>query len=330
MREPLPITIPFERSYGLICAFQLGPVAPLEEGDTEQRAGKLSWLHFNLSDARARAWLESKSNMPAPLLSLFMDGDARPRVIVTADAVLAVLDDFHHDFRDDPEAFGAIRIYLTETRFISARPRALKTIDVVRRELASGEEDPDSPLSLFVLFIERLSTMFAETVTALMDSVDDAEDALLTGQITQQAATLGRIRRLLLRLRRHLGSNRSAVRILRTQLPKFCTPQHRERLLESIDHLDHSAQDLDLVQDRTRLLQEEIAGKQAEATNRNLYLISVATTILLPVTLVTGIWGMNVGGLPWADDPAGFHRIALLIAGVAVGALLLLHRSRVL
>src|SRR5262245_27043086 len=127
MRELPPVTIPFERSYGLICAFQLGPVAPLEEGDTVERAGKRSWLHFNLSDGRARAARESESKMPAALLSLFMEGDARPRVVVTGDAILAILDDFHHDFRDDPEAFGAIRIYLSETRFISARSRALKT-----------------------------------------------------------------------------------------------------------------------------------------------------------------------------------------------------------
>jgi zinc transporter len=80
------------------------------------------------------------------------------------------------------------------------------------------------------------------------------------------------------------------------------------------------------VQERARLLQEEIASNMNEATNRNLFVLSIATTTLLPITLITGIFGMNVRGLPFAEHPHGFYLVMLGIAATVVLALWLLRR----
>jgi zinc transporter len=77
-------------------------------------------------------------------------------------------------------------------------------------------------------------------------------------------------------------------------------------------------------------LQEEVSGMLAEATNRNLFLLSIVTTALLPATLLTGIWGMNVGGLPWSEDAHGFLWSGLSVLGSIALSLALLRGSRVL
>ena len=64
--------------------------------------------------------------------------------------------------------------------------------------------------------------------------------------------------------------------------------------------------DLESIQERARLLQEEIVSRTGEATNLNLYIVSFLTAIFLPITLVTGIFGMNVAGLPWVEEEGGF------------------------
>jgi zinc transporter len=80
------------------------------------------------------------------------------------------------------------------------------------------------------------------------------------------------------------------------------------------------------VQERARLLQEEIAARMGEATSRNLFVLSIATTTLLPITLITGIFGMNLRGLPMADHPHGFHVVMVGIAVTVLVALWLLRR----
>ena len=103
----------------------------------------------------------------------------------------------------------------------------------------------------------------------------------------------------------------------------------RQHLHEVAERMEAVAQDIELVQERTRLLQEEIAGRLNEATNRNLFFLSVITATMLPVTLITGIFGMNVGGLPWLSDPRGVHWVTGIMVMAVVSVLLLLRRRRI-
>jgi zinc transporter len=210
---------------------------------------------------------------------------------------------------------------------LSGRRPALKAVDRLRRELLGGLEVA-APIELFEQYIECLTETFSVVVAKLGKSVEDAEDEVLAGTFKDQGAALGRIRWLLARLRRHIGANRSALRALPTRLPLFCDAERRQSMGNAIDRLVGVAQDLELVQERARLLQEEIGRRLGEATGRNLYLLSMLTTTLLPITLITGIFGMNLGGIPWANHPHGFAYVTIgIVSGVAVALFLLWRRQ---
>src|SRR5262249_59646999 len=100
----------------------------------------------------------------------------------------------------------------------------------------------------------------------------------------------------------------------------------REKVL---DRQDATGEDIELCGERPRLLQEEIAGRLGEATNRNLFFLSIVTATLLPVTLITGIFGMNVGGLPFLNDPGGFGWVTGIMIAAVIVVLLLLRRRRI-
>jgi zinc transporter len=117
---------------------------------------------------------------------------------------------------------------------------------------------------------------------------------------------------------------------LMSRLPAVFAADDRQALREAIDALDAVAQDLEVVQERARLLQEEIAGRVGEATNRNLYVLSIVTTLLLPITLITGVFGMNVAGLPGTREPAGFWLVMGLMVVVLALSIYFLRRRRML
>ena len=74
--------------------------------------------------------------------------------------------------------------------------------------------------------------------------------------------------------------------------------------------------------ERARLLQEEVAAHLAEESNRQLYVLSILSALFLPPTFITGLFGMNVKGLPFADDPRGYLFVvglSLLSAGATYG-----------
>ncbi|WP_245435189.1 CorA family divalent cation transporter [Mesorhizobium sp. WSM3879] len=88
------------------------------------------------------------------------------------------------------------------------------------------------------------------------------------------------------------------------------------RLSHRAHTLHHDGEQL---QARTRLLQDELMAKLTERSNQLLYILSVMTAVLLPMTIISGLFGMNVGGLPLVDTALGFWvvtAIAVVVAGI--------------
>ena len=316
---------------GLICAFELAPLHPRgEEVLRDTSTGRPLWLHFNLSNARARRWLQDRSTLSAEARATLLDTDPRLRVEILPEGLVAVLTDLDHDFRGEPDSFGTLRIYLDGERMITARRRPLKTVDRLRRELQKGGVEMSSPMRLFEHFVETLAETLGELVTKLGDEVDDLEESILAGHFVTEGKALGRMRRFLAQLRRRMSADRAVLAPLPQRLRHPFTPEERQGLREAVERLDAVGQDLELVQERARLLQEEIAGRLGEATNRNLFLLSIVTTTLLPITLITGIFGMNVGGLPWLNSGSGFSWVMGIIVAAILVTLGVLRSRRVL
>jgi zinc transporter len=72
--------------------------------------------------------------------------------------------------------------------------------------------------------------------------------------------------------------------------------------------------DLAALQERTKLLQEEIVAHTTEQTNRSVFLLTIATVVALPINIIAGLLGMNVGGIPLAQEPNGFWIILSVVA----------------
>jgi zinc transporter len=223
-----------------------------------------------------------------------------------------------------------LRVYIDPRRIITARSHPLKSSDLLRRELVRDRGEIRSPLDVFEHLLGCLAETLAHTVAGLADDTDDAEDEILAGRVHHHGRSLGKMRRLLARLRRQVTANRGALAPIPGRLRELHSGEQRQSLRAAIERFDAIAQDVELVQERARLLQEELAGHIAEATNRNLFLLSIVTTTLLPITLITGIFGMNVGGLPWVNDSGGFLWVILMMIAAVFVVLVLLRRRSVL
>jgi len=313
---------------GLVWSYALGTAAPRDEDslDEDVSDGPL-WLHFNLTDARARSWLLERAQLPQAALALLLDPRPRVRLTLLDEGIAGVVEDLHHDFHGDPEGFGELRFFIDERRIISIRRHPLRAVDLLRRRI-EARLCVQSASDWIVHFIEALANSFGDAVLELVFQVDALEDDIVDGAGHASRAKLADLRRLLVRFRRHVNADRNALAVLRMREQE--EPSAQSPLRSALDHLDGVALDLDLVHERVRLLQDEVSGILAEATSRNLYVLSVVTTVLLPTTVITGLWGMNVGGLPFEHHPHGFLWVALIVLGSVVLSLVLLRGTRAL
>jgi zinc transporter len=176
-------------------------------------------------------------------------------------------------------------------------------------------------IELLAWIVSQRTASLSKLTLAMSEQVSEIEDEILGGAIKEQRVQLGRIRRFCARMRRHFAPDRSAFLKLLQRHPNQLAQPHAELIRSEIEELSFLIDEATELYERAKLLQEELASRLAEDTGRNLYVLSILSAVFLPMTLITGIFGMNVAGLPGLHSPAAFWLVMLLIVGAGVATL---------
>lgn len=102
----------------------------------------------------------------------------------------------------------------------------------------------------------------------------------------------------------------------------------RALLRESGDRITRFLETLDAARERAAITNEELTQGLAEQMNQTMYTLSIVAAIFLPLSLLTGLLGINVGGIPGADSPWAFALVTLLILALGVAEWLWFKRRR--
>ncbi len=141
-------------------------------------------------------------------------------------------------------------------------------------------------------------------------------------------ARLGTLRRLLVWLQRLLAPEPAALFRLLQHPPDWMDDEGVQALRESSEEFSVVLHDMSSLQERIKLLQEEIAANVNEDNNRSLFVLTVVTVLALPINILAGLFGMNVGGIPLAEHPHGFWIVVGIVASFTVVAAWLSLRKK--
>jgi zinc transporter len=236
-----------------------------------------------------------------------------------------------------PENLIAVRTWCNKSLVVTASRRATRSIQDLVDRVAAGVDPGDGPSLLFGI-AKRLAFHLAPLEKEFEDALDEFELALLAGHEDESQYSdrdLARLRRGILVLRRRVLAVRRGI-VPQVELlddleedwpgPIF-EDEHASLIQEARQRFLRHQEDLDAKRDRTMLLAEEISGLQEERTNRRTYLFTVVAGVFLPLGFVTGLLGINVGGIPGADDPWAFTWVTLGLVSLGVGLWLRLRRA---
>ena len=289
------------------------------------------WMHLNLSHSQVQRWLEKTHLVPERVRELIREGVTRSRlerIEKLDDCLLMVMNDFQQEFGDSvgDATLGTLWAILTPRLMISLRNRPLRTTDSLRSELKDGQLQPNSTIELFHELIDLRAEYLRTLLIRLSERMDDMEEMLLKGKDIPDHENLGRIRIECSRLRRQFSPELIALQRLHKHLPHWFSAEDKYRLSDDLDLLSFLVQDISGLYDRAKVLQDEQAAHVAEFNARNLQVLSVMTVIFLPMTLLSGIMGMNMEDLPGLKG--SFYEVMLLmgLAGSIVYAALKLKK----
>lgn len=275
------------------------------------------WLHFALTEPGVRSWIEHEAPIPERAKAVLLSDDEHLALEPITGGVAGVFADLLREFEGENRQLGRLRFALTDELVISGRRDALGAIQRTLEAIDAGKRFPHA-----MVLLEAIVSHFADAVALVADelaeTLDQIEEHLIDDSPGNEGRRLGPVRRTAVRLHRQLSALRLLFRRwsmpVETELPSRLG-EAAGRLAQRLDGLD---QEITAIQDRARLLQDEIAAKVAAATNRHLFVLTIVTAFLLPPTLVSGVFGMNVSDLPFTKEPGGFvWAMAILVASAA-------------
>ncbi len=272
------------------------------------------WLHFNLSHAQAERWLMRHAGLPDAFFDALKDGSHSTRIERDDEHLIAVVNDVHFDFGFEPSDIATLWISVGPRLVVTARAQPLRSVDDLRTAVRRGES-PRSTVALLEQLMRTQADGLVGIVRGVTTRIDTIEDELLAGRLDHKRARLGVLRRLLVRLQRLLAPEPAALFRLLQHPPAWMAPGDVQELRDSTEEFSVVLRDMQGLQERIKLLQEEIAATVNEDNNRSLFVLTVVTVLALPINILAGLFGMNVGGIPLAEDHHGFWIVVSLVLG---------------
>lgn len=302
-----------------------GGVKPLEDNDVIDSQHPC-WLHLNYTHPDSARWLASTPLLPNNVRDALAGESSRPRVSRMGEGTLITLRCINGSTDERPDQLVAMRLYMDERFIVSTRQRKVLALDDVVSDLQEGTGPVDCG-GWLVDVCDALTDHASEFIEELHDKIIDLEDNLLDQQIPPRGF-LALLRKQLIVMRRYMAPQRDVYARLASERLPWMSDDHRRRMQDIADRLGRGLDEIDACIARTGIMADEIAQVMQESLARRTYTMSLMAMVFLPSTFLTGLFGVNLGGIPGGGWRFGFSLFCILLVVLIGGVTLWLHRSK--
>lgn len=283
------------------------------------------WLHLDAESDGAARWMRESSDIDPITVNALLAEETRPRCEVHGDTLTLFLRAVNLTPGKDPDDMVSLRLYLGANRLLSVRRRPVRTPEEVREKLLAGRIDATAG-DLLVALCDQLTRHVGDVIAEIEDRADALEEQVITAGTRDLRAEISDLRRVLIALRRYLAPQREALTRIGSERLTWLDDRHRGHLREIADRSIRHLEELDAAREHAGVAYEELAGRLTERVERRMYVLSIVAAIFLPLGFVTGLLGINVGGVPGAEAPWAFVYVVGGCIGVALLIILWMRR----
>ncbi len=283
------------------------------------KRNRTTWVHLDAGHPETRPWLEREISSHDPfIVHVLLADDSQPRMTQLHGGVLLILRGVNLNENADPEDMVSIRLWVEKHRIISVRRRRLKAIQDMEERIKTGMGPKDSGQFICML-TARLFERMKPVLSALDVKTDEIEEKVLEDADVSLREAIVDVRIQAIMFRRYMTPQCDAIEQLRMSDLNWLDDTHKRHLQESYNHVTRYVGDLDAIRERAQIVKDELANILSDRLNKNMYVLSVVAAIFLPLGFLTGLLGINVGGIPGAENSDAFMIFCgLLVIVVAI------------
>jgi len=291
-----------------------GTARPIADDDVVAATGAAyRWLHLDLADPGLTDW--AMTHLPSLARRTLLAQRTRPRMDSDEHGLALVLRGVNMNDEEEDADMVSLRIWMTPDLIVSVRRQRVFAMETLRDQIVSGNA-PHSPGHMVARITEQLVARLEDIAFNREDLADDIEDDVYQENRTP-LVSLPSLRREIIKLRRHVAPLADALDKVSRDPDIGIAKDLRHRMRDTASRASWALEELSEVHDRLAAMADHLDMVQAARLERNGYRLSVVAAVFLPLGFLTGLFGVNVGGMPGTGSPYAF---AILCLGmVALG-----------
>ena len=295
-------------------------------GNTLPEDGIL-WVHFDYSSQMAKDWIRNKSGIDSVAMDALLTEETRPRTTILNDSFLIALRGVNLNPNSKPEDMVSIRMFISDNLIITTKRRNLLSVDEIIDCLKRGI-GPKSSSEFLNELTYRVTSRMENVIGELEDRTDFLEESLVDFGDSKFRSELLAIRRETIILRRYLFPQKEAISKLYHDRVTWLNEYEKLELRETNDQVIRYIEELDTIKDKVALIQEDLANKLSEQMNKKMFVLSIISVIFLPLSFLTGLLGINVGGIPGANNDNAFYIFVGILVLIVSTQLIIFKKNR--
>ena len=297
--------------------------------DASPCAGPI-WVHLNYTNPDAREWILNQADLDPTVQETLLAEATRPRALVLEQGLLLTLRGINHNPGQEPDDMIGIRLWVTPRLIITTQLRALRAVKVLQRDMEINNAPKDSG-QFVARLIELLNDHMLDTIDEVDELTDNFEKTMLQSRSVEPIPDreLADLRSTILTLRRYLGPQRDALLSVISSRLSWLRKPAQQRLREAENRLTRYLEVLDASRDQLRIIQEQLQTRSNNELNKQLTFLTALSAIFLPLTFITGLFGVNLDGIPGNQNhPFAFWIFSGGLFALGIGLIYLFRRAR--
>ena len=238
--------------------------------------------------------------------------ETRPRVLVYQNGLLGTFRGVNLHNKLEPEDMVSVRIWIQDNLIITVQRRNLFSTNEILQDLQQGT-GPSNIAEFLEMLLTALIDKASEVIATLDNTLDDIEDQIAINLKQIDRTNLNAIRRRIIILRRHLVPQRDAINRIPIDKLTWLNETNLVHFREISDSCTRAVEDLNAEHERATVIHEELFALVQENMNQRMYILSIVAIVFMPLSFITGLLGINVGGIPGTSYRYAFLIVCIMI-----------------
>lgn len=286
------------------------------------------WLHLNADHPNTNKWLKTHSGIDSIFCEILLDIDNEPGCVQEGDSLVATFRGINFNKESNPEDMVYLNYYSDKNLVISVRSSRLFFMEDISKKLEKNCGPKDAAM-LLTSILDNLHEKMEPTLDYIEEQLDELEKNINKENFLDKTREdLLDLRQEIIELRRFLIPQKNAL----VQLSKFNLSWLSKKNIRTVRKIEgriqHFFAELESYRERAIVIKDEINSVTNEKMNRAMYMLSIVTGVFLPLGFLTGLLGINVGGMPGMESKIAFWIVCGILIAVLLLSIYIFKRNR--